>query len=243
MNISRARSRSPRKWYTPPSALSAAAIPAGSPSRRRSIRLSEMYASEASRSPRQYALVPSQLRTTAHASSSPSASATSERLAQVRLAQRVVALERRELPRPGERPAPVARRRVRTQGQRGREPEPALGVVAAGPPELGERAREPDRERAVALRGRPVEGLPDVVVGLVEPVERLDLALRRQVQLGGLDDGQHLVRVRPAGRNLLPRGREPVERVGADGGEHRVRPAAGLAAQERGARRAGRGPR
>ena len=104
---------------------------------------------------------------------------------------------RRARSRPGTRPAAPRRRAPcggRAPGRRAPrasadgEPQPALGVVAAGPPELGERPGQPDRERAVALLRRPVEGLADVVVGLVEPVERLDLARRSAgPDLRGLD--------------------------------------------------------
>ena len=57
-------------------ALSALAMPAGSPSSRRSVTLSATKASAASRLPPPYAFVPSQLRIIARASSSPSDSAT-----------------------------------------------------------------------------------------------------------------------------------------------------------------------
>ena len=122
-------------------------------------------------------------------------------------------------------------------GQRRLEPDPTLRVMAARPPEVGERARQPDRERPVLAIDRPVQRRAQVVVALLEPVEGLGLALGRQVDLGGFRDRQEVVGVRPAHRERLAAGLEALERVGTDGPEHRVagRPAAAAAhpAQER----------
>ena len=89
--------------------------------------------------------MPSQLRMIASASSSPSSARRDERLAEVRLAERVVALVRGEQARRrrapcGGRPAAASTRQRERRG----EPEPALRVVAARPPELGQRPGEPD---------------------------------------------------------------------------------------------------
>ena len=64
-----------------------------------------------------------------------------ETLAQVRLAEGVVALVAREEPGTAERLAAVLRGRVVADREGRREPQPAFRVVAARPPELGERAR------------------------------------------------------------------------------------------------------
>ena len=232
-NISRARSRSPRKWYTPPRALSASAIPAGSPRRRLISRLSVAKASAASRSPLPYAFVPSALRTSAIAGSSNIARAIASASRRYASPEPVVTLERGQQARAAERLAVDAGRRVHRHRQGGRQPEPALRVVPPRAPELGERAGEAKRERAVALVHRPLEGLTDVVVRLIEAVERLDVATRRERRLGLLGHGQDLVGVRPAHRDGLPASGKPVQCVGANGRQHRERPALVLVPEQR----------
>ena len=157
-----------------------------------------------------------------------------ERLAEIRVAERVVALVRREQPGAGERLASNGRRRLVADRERGGEPQPALGEVAARPPELGEGPGEPQRERPVALLGRPLERLADVVVRGVQPVEGIDLAVGREVHLGRLDEREHLVRVGPADRHRLAALGEPVERVGADRREHLELAGRARGAQQRG---------
>ena len=70
-------------------------------------------------------------------------------------------------------------------------------------------------------------------MGLVEPVQRLDLAVGREQLLGLLRDREHLVRVRPAHGDGLAAPREPVLGVGADRREHRERAPVVLVPQER----------
>jgi hypothetical protein len=106
-------------------------------------------------------------------------------------------------------------------------------VVPARAPELGEGARQPQRERPVALLHRPLQRLADVVVRLVEPVQRLDLAVGGQELLGFLRDGEHLVGVRPAHGDGLPAAREPVLGIGTNRREHRERAPVVLVSQER----------
>src|SRR5262245_27134982 len=88
-----------------------------------------------------------------------------ERLLEEPVREGVVALVARQQAGPAQRLAPM--HRLAALDRDGRlEPDAPLGVVAARPPEVGERSGEPHGERAILAIDRPVERRTQIVVTL-----------------------------------------------------------------------------
>ena len=223
-NISRARSRSPRKWWTPPEGVERGRDPrrvAQLPAERDAlgdVRLGRVEVAAA------VGVGPEPVEDVARASSSPIASRDREALAQVRT--------RPACSRPGSwRGARPRRAPCGGTGAGASSPIASAAASRSRPSVWWPRVRQNSASAPVSrsanapspARHRPLERLADVVVGRVEPVERLDLAVRRQVHLRLLDEREHLVRVGPAHRDGLaavaragrgrPRGRSRASRT------------------------------
>jgi hypothetical protein len=128
-----------------------------------------------------------------------------------------------DLPR-GLEPTGTRRRDAPGVGfQRGVDPAPPLGEVAAHVPEPVQRARHPEQPGGVAAAaGRPLQRGGQVLVLPLQPVEPDGLLRLLELRPGALGELEEDVTVAVARSGLLSGLDEPLEGVLPDGGEHPV---------------------
>src|SRR5262249_54969197 len=102
------------------------------------------------------------------------------------------------------------------------KPAASFAHVPSHVPEHPQCSREPQRPIGIAVVQRPPKRLPQVVVLVVEPSQPPHLLPAAYPRFGLLGERQKVLRVPEPHSRLVRVGREPLERVGANGLEHRV---------------------
>ena len=92
--------------------------------------------------------------------------------------------------------------------------------MAADVPEQGECAGQPQARLCLAGFGRPGEGLPQVVVLGLQPVQPDSLLRAGQLRLGLLRQGQEVVDGAASGLGKLAAGRQQLLSKRSDGLQH-----------------------